>query len=284
MSLLAEGYEVVENTDEATKAAYPWAVKEKAEEEAIVLVDGEEYPYRAEGAQCKSVKYIRTFKDSQAGKYQPWIVPFEYTITDDDKENFTFYKMEMVAHSATAGEVADNSKIYVFIQKMNAGDKLKANKPYLVVPNSAMVNHEFIVEKEEKFNLSSEPTGLVLHMETSENYYNFFCNYQKTLQATQSHEMMYMSGGNICWNASADAKLGSYRWYVKVDSKGDDYTNDEFIFVEEDESNHISTTQFGADDNVEGIYTVGGVKVDEPVRGVNIIRYRDGQIKKVYIK
>ena len=96
--------------------------------------------------------------------------------------------------------------------------------------------------------------------------------------------MMYMSGGNICWNASADAKLGSYRWYVKVDPKGDDYTNDEFIFVEEDETNYISTTQFGADDNVEGIYTVGGVKVDEPVRGVNIIRYKDGQIKKVYIK
>ena len=259
-------------------------IKVKAEEDAIVLVDGEEYPYRAEGAQCKSVKYIRTFKDSQAGKYQPWIVPFEYTITDDDKENFTFYKMEMVAHSATVGEVADNSKIYVFIQKMKAGDKLKANKPYLVVPNSAMVNHEFIVEKEEKFNLSPEPTGLVLHMETSENYYNFFCNYQKTLQATQAHEMMYMSGGNICWNASADAKLGSYRWYVKVDPKGDDYTNDEFIFVEDDETNHISTTQFGADDNVEGIYTVGGVKVDEPVKGVNIIRYRDGQIKKVYIK
>ena len=281
---LAEGYIVVDNTDPETKDEYPWTVVNEEEYNTVVLVDGEEYPYRENGKECMMVKYRRTFKTSQAGKYQPWFVPFDYTITDADLENFTFYKMEMVAHSATSGEITDDSKIYVFIKKIKVSEKLTANKPYLIVPKTAIENHEFVVEKDQKFTIAKAPTESVHHMETSENHYYFFGNYQKTLQATQAHEMMYMSGGNICWNASADAKLGSYRWYVKVDPKGDDYTNDEFIFVEEDETNHISTTQFGADDNVEGIYTVGGVKVDEPVRGVNIIRYKDGQIKKVYIK
>ena len=35
---------------------------------------------------------------------------------------------------------------------------------------------------------------------------------------------------------------------------------------------------------VEGIYTPGGVKIENPTRGVNIIKFNDGRTKKVYIK
>jgi hypothetical protein len=39
------------------------------------------------------------------------------------------------------------------------------------------------------------------------------------------------------------------------------------------------------DEVVVGIYTVSGVKVSTPVRGqVNIIKYKDGKVKSVYVK
>ena len=35
---------------------------------------------------------------------------------------------------------------------------------------------------------------------------------------------------------------------------------------------------------IEGIYTLGGVKVEHPVKGVNIIKYADGRTKKINVK
>ncbi len=38
------------------------------------------------------------------------------------------------------------------------------------------------------------------------------------------------------------------------------------------------------DDNVEGIYSTGGQKLNQTQRGVNIIRFSDGSVKKLYVK
>ncbi len=37
-------------------------------------------------------------------------------------------------------------------------------------------------------------------------------------------------------------------------------------------------------ENVEGIYSVGGQKLNTTVKGVNIIRFSDGSVKKIYVK
>ncbi len=38
------------------------------------------------------------------------------------------------------------------------------------------------------------------------------------------------------------------------------------------------------DENVDGYYTTSGQQTDTPVKGVNIIRYTDGTVKKIYVK
>ena len=41
----------------------------------------------------------------------------------------------------------------------------------------------------------------------------------------------------------------------------------------------------GDDEVVVGIYTASGIEVSAPVKGqVNIIRYKDGKVKSVYVK
>ena len=281
MSLLAEGYEVVENTDEATKTAYPWAVKEKAEEVLVELIDGKPYPY-PEGKECTSVTYKRTFKDSQIDKPQPWFVPFDYTITAEDMENFTFYGINMIASAAEAGEVEDESKVYIYIKALDEGYTLKANRPYVVKPKSAMTDHIFKAENITK--VYAEDYTSRLFMATTPYNYNFYGNYRaKTFET--NHQVMIMGGGKIGWNG-ANATLGSYRWYIQLTPNGsnDDYANIALTVVEEDgETNQIFNI---LEDNseIEGIYTIGGIKVEKLVKGVNLIRFKNGQTKKVYIK
>ena len=38
------------------------------------------------------------------------------------------------------------------------------------------------------------------------------------------------------------------------------------------------------DGEIEGIYTLGGIKVEHPVKGVNIIKYTDGRTRKINVK
>ncbi len=256
-------------------------IKEKAEEVLVELIDGEPYPY-PEGKECTSVTYKRTFKDSQIDKPQPWFVPFDYTITAEDMENFTFYGINMIASAAEAGEVEDESLVYIYIKALDEGYTLKANRPYVVKPKSAMTDHIFKAENITK--VYAEDYTSRLFMATTPYNYNFYGNYRAKTFETHN-QVMYMGGGMIGWNKD-NATLGSYRWYIQLTPNGanDDYANIALTVVEEDgETNQIFNI---LEDNseIEGIFTIGGIKVEKLVKGVNLIRYKNGQTKKVYIK
>ena len=92
--------------------------------------------------------------------------------------------------------------------------------------------------------------------------------------------------GAISANATEAAKLQSYVWALKVTPRNEntDYSNISFSFVEGDDTNQIMNYTISEDNEIEGIYTVNGMKVDEPVKGVNIIRFMDGKTKKIYVK
>ena len=51
----------------------------------------------------------------------------------------------------------------------------------------------------------------------------------------------------------------------------------------DEETNGINNSQVIYSE-IEGIYTLGGMKVEHPVKGVNIIKYTDGRTKKIYVK
>jgi len=252
-------------------------IKKKAEEVLVELVDGKPYPY-PEGKECTSVTYKRTFGNTNM---QAWYVPFDYTITAEDNENFTFYKISMIASAAEAGEVGNTETIYIYYTTLAEGSKLSANRPYFVKPKQSG-SYEFTATGIDK--VYPEDNSSRLNLRTTEYNYDFYGNLQ-SLVSTKEHEFLAMKSGEICWN-TANAKLGSYRWYIKPTPRTDysDYGNINFVIVENDgDTDQISTNAL---DNleIEGIYTLGGVKVDNPVKGVNIIRYKNGQTKKLYIK
>ena len=250
--------------------------------EAIELVDGEPYPY-PQGRAATSATYKRTFKGTQVNKYQAWLVPVDYTIKSEDEENFQFYKIHMIAASAEAGEVSDNTKINIFIEPLTVGSVLRGNKPYIVMPKTALTDHIFTAENITEIYAVNETSCLGL--QTAEFNYDFYGTYD-TLGASKPHEWYAMGGGSISPNKDASATLGSYRWYLKVTPREEnaDYANISINFVEGDETTAID--QMFADPNaeIEGIYTVDGMKLHKPVKGLNIVKYTDGRTKKLYIK
>ena len=59
--------------------------------------------------------------------------------------------------------------------------------------------------------------------------------------------------------------------------KNSDYGNISFAFADGDDTDQIPTYTITEDNVIEGFYTLCGVKVDEPVKGINIIRTMDGK-------
>ena len=246
----------------------------------FTLIDGEAYE-RAETIHAESVTYRRTFKDSQVGKYQAWFVPFDYTIKNEDAENFTFYKIDFVSHSPLSGVVEDNSAVFINIEVLTAGKTLKGNRPYIVKPNTAET-FDFVAEN---VNLLGIDESSRLKMSTSVFEYNFYGNYG-TYSTSSDHELLAMNGGQICWN-TAGAKLGSYRWYIKASSNfsDDDYSKLRFIIIGDEEDNPTAIDDVNTvDDAIDAYYTVDGMKLESPAKGLNIVKYKSGRTKKVYIQ
>lgn len=291
---LAEGYVTSDNEDEETKAAYPYAVMTKEDAGIFELYDllasnTSHVPQKTiytleEDKAAKQVTYYREFSNNTAGHRQCWFVPFDYTITEADLEKCTFYRIHMFsADSDEEGVVQDENSVVMKIAELTAGYTLKANKPYIIKPKAAGVI-EFVAED---VTLKAKNDDKLLTVATSVNDYNFFGVYDSYGPTAANEWFSLNNNGNLKWN-EANQKLGPYRWYIKPTYTGDDYANIAFIIDEEGEgedTTEIASIINDPDAEIEGFYTVGGVKHDKPIRGtLNIVKYTDGRTKKVYVK
>jgi hypothetical protein len=80
--------------------------------------------------------------------------------------------------------------------------------------------------------------------------------------------------------------LPSYRWYIKVNANNSDadYSKIGFSIVDEDDATSIDSVHSMDNSDIEGYYTINGLKLEKPVKGINIIRYNNGKTKKVILK
>jgi hypothetical protein len=245
----------------------------------IVLKDWEPYTYTKTTA-VKSVKYIRRLTNNDVNKYRPWYVPTDYKITAEDTQNITFYKINLIANAAEGGgEVTDESKIWVYLVKLNPGDILYANRPYVFVSTTAG-EFEFNVEEDAKIYAPNNTSRL--NNSTSAYNYDFYGTY---VQGTVTGYDIYYIGskGSISRPANDVKTINQYRWYIKATPKdnGGNYAP-VFVFSEVDDETGISQK-----DNVvteESYYNLSGMRINKPARGTYIIKYSDGSVKKVAVK
>ena len=252
-----------------------------AEDTELILNDGEPYPVKTT-ATYKKVTYRRTFGENHKDKLQSWFIPFDYTITEDDVAKFDFYRISMIAGTERDGEVENNSDIYIYIVKLAAGYTLKANAAYMVKPHANYGQCDFVVKDNPVLYAPVDATSSRKHLETSEYSYDFYGNYA-TKYFENAYEVFWMGRGSLRPNEPGN--LGSYRWYIKRTGKESTDAKISFVFVEDNnETTKITNVETIDSDEIDGIYSSNGVKLDTPQKGMNIIRYKNGKTKKIIIK
>ena len=168
-----------------------------------------------------------------------------------------------------------SSKIVVSYTKVTEG-LLFANKPYLIKAKSKGTD-VFVLE-----NVTLKGCNDIKPIEcnTTHANYSIVGSYQP-VTATDENPYMAMAGGTI--NKYWSETIKPFRWVIRVSPKGDHYAHPSIEFVEDYDATGISSVSVDNDD-VEGYYNVKGVRNETPVKGINIIRYKNGQTKKVVIK
>ena len=275
----------VNATDMVTVSGnYTYTVVSKESEGIYELVDGTPCPYALESnVQAEKVTYTRNISSSQVDKYQPWFVPFDYTITEEDLENFTFYKINMIANAPEAGEASEASDdVWVFLNEMNAGDVVRGNKPYIFMPK-AEDSYVFTAENTE---MKAKTSDMLLQTATTTATYSFYGTYESiTLSPSDVHRDYYIgSSGKLSYPSARNIALRPYRWYMRMEVKnGIEYARN-INFIEGDGESITGLHNVVTSEEGDTYYTLDGVKVQTPSKGIYIKRSANGTTKKVSFK
>lgn len=231
-----------------------------------VLTDDAPYT-RNFNAEVSSATYRKTIAESRVGKHQAWMVPFDYTITEDDASKFQFYEINMIANSPDPSVEATDD-MWVFLTKKCAGDVLHANRPYVYKPKQAVTNYEFTTEGA-ILKPRVAAVDYILKTETAEDIYSFYAVYDG-LNATASNPYYYVNiNGGLSYGNSTSVHVGAFRWIIRKTSKfdGDDTVAYApmmyFVDGEEDIATEIDSMEDGGIQMEEDVWcTLSGVKLD----------------------
>ena len=264
---------------------YTYTVVTKESEGVYEFFDGTvaTYALNADVPNAK-VTYTRSFDGNRVGRYQAWFLPFDYTITEADMEQFTFYKINMIANSKEAGE-STTDDVYIFLNTVETpGTVLKANKPYVYKPKYEVDNYEFIAED---VTLKKKEVGRVLSLSTSTDDYAFYGTYSTvSLSPSNDYRDYFMSiNGDLSYPSSSTIQVGPYRWYLHMTSKNGDYARG-ISFVDDDTARNTTTGVKGmaAEGDSYSYFTLDGTKVSKPGKGIYIRKSADGKTRKVSFK
>ena len=222
------------------------------------------------------------------GLHQAWLVPFDYTLTSDDMNAFSFYKINMIANAPNP-ETEASDDIWVFLKRMNEGEVLHANMPYVYRAKSAVDNYEFTTAGA---MLKAKTTDARITMMTAEETYTLYGTYEGTT-ATAEDPFYYVNiDGDLSLGNDGTVTVGAYRWIMRVESK---FTpayarNVHFFDGEDSETMGISLTPNPSPRGEGSIYTLDGRRVAQPKKGgLYIVRSAEGRLqgkngKKVVLK
>lgn len=263
---------------------YTYTLVTKESEGIYELVDGTAFPYDlTDDVQAEKVSYTRSFDENRTNKYQAWMLPFDYTITADDLENFEFYKISMIAHSDTGGESSDTEDVWIHVIPMNAGDVLRANKPYLYKPKAVIDSYEFIAEN---VTLKKPTSAILLQTATTMATYSFYGTYQTTTLAPSDEQRDYYLSinGKLSYPSTTNIAVGAYRWYLRMEAKNDlDYARGiGFVVDRDDTTTELRTIK--VEEDGDSFYSLDGVKVEKPAKGIYIRKSANGKTQKVSFK
>ena len=275
----AEGYQP--KYDEATHKYTVATFAEILADRDIVLIDGQSYETcvgqtLTQDVVVHSASYVRTVRDN----FCAWYVPFNYTLTSSDINDINFYRINLIANAVAGTEVTSTDQIWVYLTRMEAGETLTANRPYVFKAKSGSWEQTFTTSGA---TLCAPATDSRLENSTTANRYDFYGTYATTttLHDDASNHYFYVDYyGEMSWPGSYNVSVGPYRWYIKATQKGGGaYYAPSFIFTDNSDVTGISNdVEFKT---VECYYDLKGRKIEKPAKGAYLVKFTDGSVRKV---
>ena len=229
--------------------------------DAVTLTDGESYTFTSSFA-VNSATYRKTLGEDRIGKHQAWFVPFDYTITADDTEKFSFYKINMIANAPDPSQNAGDD-IWVFLKKVDAGTVLHANMPYVYKPKEAVTDYAFTTENTV---MKAKQTDEIATMQTMEDTYTIFGTYEPTTPTADDPFYYINTSGTMSLGNDGKVTVGAFRWIMRVESKFGNkpaYVRQMVFFDGEEATGIISVHGSGFTVNGSDVwYTLDGRKLD----------------------
>ena len=243
----------------------------------VTFTDADSYT-RTEDANVTSATYTKT--TDRVGKFHSWLVPFDYTITAADLQNFTFYKINMIANAPNPQTNASD-EMWVFLKQIGEGDVLHANMPYVYKPLKAVTDYAFTTNNAV---LKAKNTGVIADASTLEDIYSFYATYEPTTATAQDPFYYVNIDGGISLGNDGTVSVGAFRWIIRVESKfggSTAYARKMTFFDGESDVTGIRSIDNGQLIMDNSWYTLDGRKLDGKPAAKGI--YMNGG-KKVVIK
>ena len=250
--------------------------------DVMTLTDNDTYTATSNYA-VTSATYQKTLGEDRINKHQAWLVPFDYTITADDTEKLSFYKINMIANAPDPSQNAGDD-IWVFLKKVDAGTVLHANMPYVYKPKEAVTDYAFTTENAV---MKAKQTDEIATMQTMEDTYTLFGTYEPTT-ATADDPFYYINtSGTMSLGNDGMVTVGAFRWIMRKASKFGGSSSAAYAptirFFDGDENGATGIDSVnGSGVTVNGssaYYDLQGRKVEQPKKGLYI---RNG--RKVIVK
>ena len=246
----------------------------------IEIADGYTYDL-TEDAETHSATYRKTLGEDRINKHQAWLVPFDYTITADNTEKFSFYKINMIANAPDPSQNAGDD-IWVFLKKVDAGTVLHANMPYVYKPKEAVTDYAFTTENTV---MKAKQTDEIATMQTMEDTYTIFGTYGPTTPTADDPFYYINTSGTMSLGNNGTVTVGAFRWIMRKASKFGGSSPAAYAptirFFDGDDSTLGVTTPLSTRRGAggEAWYSLDGRKVEQPKKGLYI---RNG--RKVIVK
>ncbi len=273
-----------EGFDQAAPEGYEWkdngnGTSTMVEKTSYTFTDGTDTYTITTEKKNVSATYKRDFTD-RTNKFQGWLVPFDYTITDTDIEKFEFREISKV-------EFADENKTKMQMrlgQPLAAGTTLEANKPYVFVPTTDVAVYEFTATSTTLKVADADAVRATFTVDDN-TVVSFYGVYTSAHSDGNSYIYYMGKSGNIGYSKKTGLTVGSFRWIFKIaDGVGNSPSFAYTFGVAEDNNDDVtavSSAAVEAEGEVVGYYTLSGQKVSEPTKGVYVVKYANGTSKKV---
>lgn len=241
-----------------------------AADNSFTLTDGVKSLTIYEDIPMQTLTYTRNF--SAANTWQALYVPFGMAYSD------WAGKFDVAAitnfHEYT-DENGETEKIELEVRYVKNG-KLRANTPYLIRAKAA--GEQTIVLN----GVTLQTTGSKsIDCRSTEREYTFTGTYD-AIDGLQTKDYIFVSGGRLCKAGNDTDVLKPMRWYLTITERGSMTINPSpalakpitiHVIGEDDTTGieDITVVSSSLNAKASGIYSISGVKLAKPQKGINIV-------------